>query len=287
MDDPAKRKRFPISAFRPPREDNSGDIRASLERRALRRYRYIAVTATTILYAGLAFIPGSIFICDRRNVTQVVRLNLVPVDTADTSAETPTTQEQARPVNANIPITAPPKARIAQPLPPPVTVARPLPKNIADSEVLESAEDTPRENVPEQSSGPSLESAKETARSAEKNSNEPNDEYQPDVEPERSDKAAAYAPPSADEVLALISTGIKKRKNYPEAARLKSAEGIVRINVSILPDGNLKSLRIVARSGSAILDRAALDLVKGLFPMGIALAGEMEVLVPIEYRLIR
>ncbi|HWR11092.1 MAG TPA: TonB family protein [Rectinemataceae bacterium] len=265
MDDLAKRKRFSFSITRAPREENSGDIRASLERKALRRYRYIAVTATTILYAGIAFIPGNMFLCDRHNVTQVVRLDLVSVDSVDALAE----------------------AHIAQPLPTPVAVPQAFPNNTEDSNILESTEETPEEHVPEQSSGPSLESAKETAMSAEKPSNEPNDEYQPDAESTQSDEAAAYAPPSADEVLAFLSKGIEKRKNYPEAARLKSAEGTVRINVLILPDGSLKSLRILARSGSAILDRAAMDLVKSLFPMGIALAGEMEVLVPIEYRLIR
>ena len=110
--------------------------------------------------------------------------------------------------------------------------------------------------------------------------------------PESTDMAESsptVAPPvaisSVEETLARISALIAERKTYPEAAKLRRAEGTVRVGVSIRKDGSLKSSKIVTRSGSAVLDRAATDLVKGLFPIPFNLATEMEVVATIEYRL--
>jgi len=118
-------------------------------------------------------------------------------------------------------------------------------------------------------------------------SSQPSDENYPVAGSPRSSPASEGSSPSANDVLLRMSALIAERKAYPEAARLKSIEGKVKIRVLIQADGGLKSLNILTRSGSAILDRAALDLVKGLFPLELGLEREMEVLVPIEYRLIR
>ena len=90
---------------------------------------------------------------------------------------------------------------------------------------------------------------------------------------------------SVDEVLTRMSALIAERKTYPDAAKLRNAEGTVKVGVSINKDGSLKSSKIVIRSGSVVLDRSAADLVKGLFPISFNLATEMEVVVTIEYRL--
>lgn len=92
---------------------------------------------------------------------------------------------------------------------------------------------------------------------------------------------------TADEVLDQLSHLITTRKTYPEAAKRRNAEGSVRVSMSILPNGSLKTSGIVMRSGSAVLDRAALDLVKGLFPLSLQPGVPMDVVVTIEYKLTR
>ena len=108
----------------------------------------------------------------------------------------------------------------------------------------------------------------------------------PDSHPEAAAAAPQAEAVSAEEALTRISALIAEKKTYPEAARLRRAEGTVKIGVSVRRDGGLKSLKIATRSGSAVLDRAASDLVKGLFPIPFNLATEIEAVVTIEYRLI-
>jgi protein TonB len=98
---------------------------------------------------------------------------------------------------------------------------------------------------------------------------------------------AAIKAATADEVLARLSSLIATQKTYPEAARRRNSEGVVKIGVIIRSDGSLKSSKLVARSGSAVLDRAASDLLKELFPITFNLADEMEVVVTISYKLSR
>ncbi len=88
-------------------------------------------------------------------------------------------------------------------------------------------------------------------------------------------------------LLSHLSEQIAARKIYPEAAKRRNVEGWVKINVRIGQDGRLMSSKIVGRSGSAVLDRAASDLVVSLFPINLPVAYQMEVVVTIEYRLSR
>ncbi len=92
---------------------------------------------------------------------------------------------------------------------------------------------------------------------------------------------------SDKDILALLSARIAAQKTYPEAAKRRNAEGTVKVSVRIGKDGTLKASKIVGRSGSAVLDRAASDLVEELFPVDLLPADEMEVVVTIEYRLAR
>jgi protein TonB len=87
-------------------------------------------------------------------------------------------------------------------------------------------------------------------------------------------------------VLDLLSNLVAERKAYPEAARRRKAQGIVGIALKVAADGSLASAGVQKKSGSAILDRAALDLVKGLFPLALRPEEPMEIALSIEYRLV-
>ncbi|MEH6548657.1 MAG: energy transducer TonB [Pseudomonadales bacterium] len=50
-------------------------------------------------------------------------------------------------------------------------------------------------------------------------------------------------------------------KHYPEQARLRQLEGDVRLLVSLLPDGSIKTIQILSSSGHALLDAAAMKSV--------------------------
>ncbi len=97
---------------------------------------------------------------------------------------------------------------------------------------------------------------------------------------------AAPVVPGPQEVLDLLSSLIAGRKAYPEAARRRKAQGSVGLALKVAADGSLASARIEKKSGSAILDRAALDLVKGLFPLALRPGEPMEIALSIEYRLV-
>jgi len=91
---------------------------------------------------------------------------------------------------------------------------------------------------------------------------------------------------SAQEILDLLSEQLSTKKTYPDAARQRHIEGKVRVGMSIAADGSLKSVRVLAKSGSTILDRAAVTLVSELFPLSKQLEKAMDVAVTIEYKLV-
>ena len=97
---------------------------------------------------------------------------------------------------------------------------------------------------------------------------------------------AALAVPGPQEVLTLLSRLVAERKVYPEAARRRKAQGSVGLSLNVAADGSLAAAALKKKSGSAILDRAALDLVKGLFPIALRPGEPMEIALSIEYRLV-
>lgn len=50
--------------------------------------------------------------------------------------------------------------------------------------------------------------------------------------------------------------------NYPDAARRQQLYGSLRMLVAILPDGNVADVQVLQSSGHALLDNAALEIVK-------------------------
>ena len=50
--------------------------------------------------------------------------------------------------------------------------------------------------------------------------------------------------------------------NYPEAARRRNIEGSLVLSVDVLPDGSVGSIRVLRSSGHAVLDEAAVRIVR-------------------------
>ena len=95
--------------------------------------------------------------------------------------------------------------------------------------------------------------------------------------------------PTADYARALL-TRLQRAIDYPGSARRRGAEGIVRMEVSLGPDGHLANVRVVEGSGHDDLDAAALALVRRVAPFPpvpptLVTAGRFAFVVPIQYRL--
>ena len=84
---------------------------------------------------------------------------------------------------------------------------------------------------------------------------------------------------------ARVGAAIEARKTYPEAARRRGAEGVVRLRLRVSPDGRLVSARLVAGSGSSLLDRAALGLASSVFPLDNPARRELEFALAVRYSL--
>ena len=65
-----------------------------------------------------------------------------------------------------------------------------------------------------------------------------------------------------DEVVRPASQAESPRLAYPARARRLMEEGVVRLRVEVLPNGNAGEVRLRQSSGSATLDAAAVEGVK-------------------------
>lgn len=86
-----------------------------------------------------------------------------------------------------------------------------------------------------------------------------------------------------------IAEGIRSRiealKSYPFAARRRGVEGTVVVFVKVNGTGDLIEHRIQRSSGSPLLDESALSLIKKVFPYTPGAGREVELDIPITYRL--
>jgi protein TonB len=73
-----------------------------------------------------------------------------------------------------------------------------------------------------------------------------------------------------DSLLGAIRQLISSRLVYPKIARQRNIEGTVAISLDVEQNGALSAVRVTGTSGSTILDRAALSLVKNIFPIKTA-----------------
>ena len=78
---------------------------------------------------------------------------------------------------------------------------------------------------------------------------------------------------------------IMKNKIYPQVARKRNIEGVVQVLLTLDAQGQLLELTILESSGSKILDKAALSLIKKVLPYDHGLGQEFSVKIPIRYDL--
>lgn len=95
---------------------------------------------------------------------------------------------------------------------------------------------------------------------------------------------------AADRASVRILAWLSQYRRYPAAARRARLEGTVEVVVVLLPDGRLVQQRIAQSSGHAVLDQAALELLRRASPVPAATfetgeAAELELHLPIVYRL--
>jgi protein TonB len=90
---------------------------------------------------------------------------------------------------------------------------------------------------------------------------------------------------AAAELAARVGAAIQARKAYPEAARRRGAEGVVRLKLRVSGDGRLVAARLAASSGSSLLDRAALDLASSVFPVDNPARRDFELVLAVKYSL--
>lgn len=95
----------------------------------------------------------------------------------------------------------------------------------------------------------------------------------------------AYDDPA--EIVTRIAELLRQHRTYPDAALRRKVEGLVQVALAIAPDGSLASAQLHKKSGSAVLDSAALALVRAIFPLRVRLAKPLAIIVPVEYRLPR
>jgi len=89
----------------------------------------------------------------------------------------------------------------------------------------------------------------------------------------------------------LVLTRLQRAIVYPRRAQRREIEGIVRVEIVLAASGALRSVRLVATSGSDILDEAAISLVRRVAPFpavprDLSPNGQdIAFLAPIQYRL--
>ena len=89
--------------------------------------------------------------------------------------------------------------------------------------------------------------------------------------------------------LAALARQIHRKKHYPKAARLNRQEGRVVVTFVIQGSGRITDIRVTRSSGSATLDKAAVQILERISPFR-AIPGELgmdrwEIAVPIDYSL--
>jgi protein TonB len=88
-----------------------------------------------------------------------------------------------------------------------------------------------------------------------------------------------------NKLVEMIYALIEKEKEYPALARRRNIEGNVDVSISVSSDGKLEAEKISASSGTTILDQAAINLIKNIFPVDIVLQSKTELIITIHYSL--
>jgi periplasmic protein TonB len=101
-------------------------------------------------------------------------------------------------------------------------------------------------------------------------------------------KAAASPAATAAEAAAWRSAwaaAMNWNRHYPEAARARGEQGTVRLALTIDRGGHVVSARLVASSGSSILDQAALEMARKASgrPLPPEMGSSVSLTVPVRY----
>lgn len=112
------------------------------------------------------------------------------------------------------------------------------------------------------------------------------------VEAERSGTDVLTPPvdPLVNTATVRVLEWLAQHRRYPGPARRAKLQGTVEVIVVLMPDGRLVDQRIAQSSGHAILDKAALDLLRRASPVPASAfftgeARQLELRLPIIYRL--
>jgi TonB family protein len=90
----------------------------------------------------------------------------------------------------------------------------------------------------------------------------------------------------ADELRRLLYSLIEKRLAYPPPAQERGIQGTVALVLQIGPEGQLLYSGVSHSSGSAVLDRAAGNVIAGIFPLEGIRMDKIEVItINVDYRL--
>jgi periplasmic protein TonB len=101
-------------------------------------------------------------------------------------------------------------------------------------------------------------------------------------------KAAASPAASAASAAAwrsAWSAALNWNRHYPEAARARGEQGTVRLALTIDRGGHVVSARLIASSGSSILDQAALEMARHVSgrPLPPEMGSSVSLTVPVRY----
>ena len=106
-----------------------------------------------------------------------------------------------------------------------------------------------------------------------------------------SDANGAYgtSDESTDDYIVRLRAWLSRHKQYPAAARQGEIEGTVRLYIVVDQDGRIVSRRITQSSGSALLDRAAEQMLTRAEPLPRMPASmrrnRLELVVPVVFSL--
>jgi periplasmic protein TonB len=94
---------------------------------------------------------------------------------------------------------------------------------------------------------------------------------------------AAPVPSRQSDYVSQLLARLERFREYPRSARLRRIEGQVVLELLIMADGQIASARVVAGSGHAALDDAALDMVRRAAPVPAPHDGPLALRVPVMF----
>ncbi len=89
------------------------------------------------------------------------------------------------------------------------------------------------------------------------------------------------------EYFGFVQNKISSRSIYPEQAKLKGWEGVVKVHFTIAPDGRIKRIDIAESSGYPLLDAAAILAIKDASPYPFpedCYEDEVAIILPVVYK---